>query len=210
MAASEENVNRPAGIVRATLKVIVWVYPFILAGGLILAGVHFKDFTVLSTATPAGGIQRIVIGPNETYTFNVDIILGSLGNTIGENNTWGIGASNPESTPTSWDIGKFRFWLESNESLHVGFTYSNRTGADRYEEHIGCTPFGMTDITKGGLYGYAITNLNTTSVVDAELNFETSWNHYEKPYFYYGIVALTIAIIYPVIILIKKIVEWLS
>jgi len=200
------------------------VIPFVVAGALIIAGLHFAMFTTETTFPPdsTSGVYQVLLYPNQTYTYNVTIAymefpLGIGPSILYENNSIVVQEYVMEDTFTSWT----RMWLP------IDISFSGKAGADCLINETVERPNGVIEpgpylvelegggagsvgtgfrpeMTQGGTARLVLKNPGSMDA-NISLSWNTEWHFYDKPYFYYGIAALAIGLLYPAAFLIKQV-----
>lgn len=218
---------------------IVKVYPLILVGILIFAGLHFANFTVIvkseGVETTPGTLFSIRSG--EAFQFNITIVFGEgMRERRVEDNALYEARAPPINTLTLWEKGAFSFELEGNGTYDIQITVYSPVGADTVDgmrvwiinvTQINATQIlvykptrtvtyreafvnwqgrvlglGRTEITQAGTYTFETKNLGTQEI-SGLLSVHLLWELLYKPYFIFGIAATSLALIYPVLFLLK-------
>ncbi len=189
---------------------------FALSGLLILVSLFFLNLSVPSSAGPYQAIdlqRQIPIQPNRSLEFNMTISVYLNTYEIGMfGNNSHFGRNPPYPTLTSWDEGRLCFRLEqTNQTDDVGFAivfYPSSENGNmvrlasigneyRFQGYI---ELSSAETSLTGTYIIAIANGNSTEISPV-LHVHLEWVTYEKPYFYYGIAGLVIALLSPVMAL---------
>lgn len=204
-------------------RIVYAIYPFILVGALIFVGAFFLNFIAEHVESPVGYENAITINPNQTYIHNVTISYEVHGPSRGYGTRWENGSIVIEEPPftntlTSWQRAWLLFMVELNESRDVtAYINSSIVGPDGIIERWGTMSLaagagigpGSPEVTQGGTYRLSLQNKGLEEI-QLILSWHLDWYFYQKPYFYYGIAAIGIALVYPGIFLIKEFGPWKS
>jgi hypothetical protein len=221
----EESIYQPNRWHRAG-RIVYAIIPFIVAGALIIASLHFFVFATESSGVGIQGGDVIYIHPNQTYTYNVTISYmvfppNDGGGTYYENGSIVVEMGVTHDTLTDWT----RVWLPISIILNSQFsdirisqTLERPNGvflqgpsyAPYYGEIASSNETGSTgtafnpEMTEGGTERVIIENVGS---VDA--NVSVSWkvdtHLFNRPYYEYGFMALGIGLLYPVAFVIKEV-----
>jgi hypothetical protein len=213
MSRTEKTAFSSTGKWRKLGRAVYAVVPFVVVGMLIVFSGHLIVFTMEDTFVPYEGEDVVAMLPSQTYGYNVTISYvefppNQAPGTLRENGSIVAQFYPIRDTVTSWT----RMWLPI--SIRVNETaYLNRSLAGPQEVledwsiiHIAHgTTLGIVDpeVSQGGTYRLL---LQTMGSVDVQLRI--SWravvHYYKKPYFYYGVLGLVVALLYPSMFLIRQ------
>lgn len=218
MSQTEEEWFPHANKWRRVGRIVYAVIPFVVAGALIIASIHFAMFTTdtESLGSSAGG-DVIMIHPGQTYTYNVTISYMKFPPNTGpsileENGSVLVQSYIIHDTITSWT----RVWLpidiylngnvgadcRINQTLELpnGVIEPGPYLVDLEGGGTGFTP----EVTQGGTVRLAMENLGSVDA-NVSISWKTDFHFFDKPYFNYGIAALVIGLLYPAAFLTKQV-----
>jgi len=212
MSGVEEHPTVPSRKESKIMLGFVNVYLLVLIGALIVASLYFVNFTVASTAYGTEGPRTVfLIHQGQTFEYNYTIVYlynqGIEVHTV-ENNLLYHERTPPVSTLTMWEVGRFWFDLESNETYDIFINLHRPDGIvipSRLTQLAAGLPvldLGDTDITQAGTYRLEIQNIGSQDL-RASFRVHEEWQLFKKPYFYYGITGILVATFYPALILFK-------
>jgi hypothetical protein len=203
-------------------RIVYAAIPFVVAGALIIASIHFATFTTdTESLGSSSGVDEIMLPPNQTYMYNVTIAymefpIGIGPGILNENNSIVVQEYVIKDTLTSWT----RVWLPIDISLNgkvgadclINETIERPNGvieAGPYSANVegGTGSIGtgfIPEMTQGGTVRLALENLGSADA-NLSVNWETDFHLFDKPYFYYGIIGLAIGLLYPAAFLIKQV-----
>lgn len=190
-------------------QVIAEVYLLILVGGIILASLYFVNFTISEFSGSAGyGGEVVSIQPNQTFRLNVTIVFkrGNSFGILGRNGSFTVDTYPLAKTLTYWDNGVLSLPVKPGEYSEMGITIYGPDGTiDPYgvtRLANGLTVTYQAEVTQEGTYSLWIKNVGLEDI-HPSVGWEITWYHFDKPYFYYGVVGLILALFYPVLVLIR-------
>lgn len=196
------------------MQVVTGIYILILLGAVVLAGLFFVNFNLSVFGGPSassGGNMPFVVQPNENFTYKMTAVFKSEGNFwrvgILENGTHYYDLVKPCTTLTSSCTQRVWASLESNESFY-GWTYTYYPdGRNETYQHDGAVGMGLipNQNTQAGTYTIGIKNTGSQET-HATIKLQFTEEVFEKPYFYYGIAAFVIALVGPILFIVKRIV----
>ncbi|MEM3700228.1 MAG: hypothetical protein QXL57_05115 [Candidatus Bathyarchaeia archaeon] len=105
-------------------------------------------------------------------------------------------------TLTKWEIVRFTLWFEVNESLDAWFASYDLQGNVMENFQFHSAPgvyYPLTEyieVAQAGTYKFELKNCNTQDT-HVFLHIYIEETVFEKPYFYYGVLGITIAVLYP-------------
>ncbi|MEM3788575.1 MAG: hypothetical protein QXN95_01740 [Candidatus Bathyarchaeia archaeon] len=189
---------------------ILTVYPLVMAGALIDTGVRFINYVECMGPFEETGINcPIALNSSQTFTFHLCIYevppyIGTLH--FKENNTYCVLNRFSPKTLTEWEIIRFGLLFKTNETINMWFTSYDPKGNIVNDYNFSLDPgiyWGPPpyEISQPGAYTFKIKNCNTEDkYVTVDILIEEFV--FKKPYFYYGILAITIAVLYPTLLLV--------
>jgi len=197
-------------------RTVFAVYPFVLVVALILVGAFFLNFTTEQTWSDLGYENVITLHPNQTIIHNVTMSYEVHEPNRGYGSRMENGSIVIEEPPftntlTWWKRAWLPFTIELNDTGDIRAEL-NRTlvGPQGIIEPEGHMYFGTNEVftiadpevTQGGTYRLSLQNMGSEDI-HPKLSWQLKWHYYEKPYFYYGIAGLLIALVYPAMLLIR-------
>jgi len=206
--SQQANVSKKSKIV----PFIISTYPLVMVGALIAVGVHFVNYTASwSTGNVTEIEYPIVINASQTFTFHLSIAeippyTGSC--FFEENNTFCDLRKFSKPTLNRWEIVRVKLWFEKNETIDIWFTSYNTKGNVIQNVTFQEAPRtymvrGPYELSQPETYTFEMKNNYNTQSIHFLLHIYIDEWIFEKPYFYYGILELIIAIIYPLLFLTK-------
>ena len=201
-------------------RIVYASYPFVLVGALIFAGAFSLNFTTESTQTHDWYDSVIALDPEETYVHNVTISyepMSGYGSGV-ENGSIAMEEPPLANTLTNWKRAWLPFFFELNETIGteavINRSLVGPEGVIESWAEVGIVAGGGGDmvkpeVTQGGTYRFSLQNMGSQAI-HLRFTWELEWHYYEKPYFYYGVTALAIALVYPAMFLIKNFGPWKS
>ena len=212
--SNEPNAPHEAGSNRLSrlMQVVAGVYVLILVGAIILAGMFFINFSI-SKGTPmaAGGYEHVVLEPNANFTYKMAVVFKTGGNDwrvgVPEGDTEYYDFPPPTRTLTAWRTISIWADLDSNETFNAWTYVFYPDGHNETYQHL-AVGTGLIDYQNAQAGTYTIKIWNTGSQeINALIRKHFSVEVFEKPYFYYGVYALVIALVAPVVFIIKRVVS---
>jgi len=195
---------------RAALNILTKVAVIVLIVALIASSLFFVGFVQYAGGTGSeGGGVYVAIAPNQIFEYNLTFefkeegpIIHQVGNPYYEERRPLV------KTITEWEIGSFGFVFDFNVTYHTIMRLYDPTGEiiREWEEFgVPCKMgFHAGEITQPGTYRLQIKNIGSEPLT-GQIDPLVDWDRFERPYFYWGIVELLIVSIYPILLLIRRI-----
>lgn len=186
---------------------------FIFSSLLVLVSLFLVNFSVPSLEGPRQTETRrqILLQPNQYFEFSITITYTIWASRYGtfDNNTFYFDKDPLYPTLTSWDTGRLWFGLEqtnqTNDALFILLYPCSKNESMRrldYRQYMfqGYTELFRTEVSQTGTYTFTIANSNSTEI-NPILHVHLEWETFEKPYIYFGIAGLVMALLTPVMAL---------
>jgi len=189
-------------------SIVLAIYVFVLIGALLVATVHFINFTA-SPDPPSitSDYHRPILVPvNETRV--TKFVIYYMDNTIHrfDNDTMDVDVAPLFKSETAWNGISFYVGLDSEQSMYAWTTTTYPDGRQETYQIIGSVGTGLIfaknyNATPGN---YSVEIRNVASIdLNGTFHMNLVEQNFEKPYFYYGwtglyisIAGLIIAIVY--------------
>jgi hypothetical protein len=201
-----------------------------LAIGLMFSGQYFVNYTTSTTYASSWGPEQLVVHPNQNYTFYLAIDRRPLASYLhpnesnwivdqyefSNNNTyWYEDPALARKAPTWWRAISVSLSINASENMYCygAFLWNESGGTVANPQYYyveidapNSYQFHVNDVTEPCLYGFAVTDLNSSVDMNGTMEFQVEWNLFEKPYFYYGqaeliaaAIGIVIASLYPIL-----------
>jgi ABC-type glycerol-3-phosphate transport system permease component len=188
-------------------NIVLAIYVFVLIGALLVASVHFINFTASDPPyITIEGHRPILVPVNETRVSK--FVIYYMDNTIHrfDNDTYALAVTPLLKSQTDWNSITFYVGLDSEESMFAWTTTTYPDGQKDTYQIIGSVGSGVImannyNATPGN---YSVEIRNVASIdLNGTFHINLAEQFFEKPYFYYGwtglyisIAGLIIAIVY--------------
>lgn len=208
MSGVEEHPAMPYHKQSETMLGVVNFYSLILASILVAASLFFVNFTVLTSGYEAStsGIAVLIL-PGQTFEFNVTIVYseGIEVHVVGNSSVYRE-RKPPVSSFVAWETGRLWFVLESNGAYDTYIVVYSPDGTVK-TAGFGTGQWGGSalvpaEISRAGSYMAEIRNVGSEDL-HGLFRADEEWQSFERPYFYYGIVGLLFALVYPLLITVR-------
>jgi ABC-type glycerol-3-phosphate transport system permease component len=181
-------------------SIVLAIYVFVLTGALLVASVHFINFTTSNggSETIKGDIP-ILVPANETRIVQI-MLTDAVHGSSRDNDTWIYGVDPLFKKDTAWNGILFYMDLETRNwsqtiSFGISATYPDgHNDTYSYEGVIsGSVVLSSAFNATLGLYSVEVRNVGRTDL-NGSLKANLVEQIFEKPYFYYGWMGLYISI----------------
>ncbi|MCW4020065.1 MAG: winged helix-turn-helix domain-containing protein [Candidatus Bathyarchaeota archaeon] len=192
-------------------KTVTAVCIMLLVFALIPASLYFYQYVVFTNGWAA--ISHVLIPANQSFSYNITIVYVESGPTAyrSEEHSVYIKKLRPLETPTAWEDDYAIFDLEINSpSFFDVRTYDSdgkmvEHATVDYQVRMNTTRRMKIKINSPGTYRFESNNTRSKQTPCATLSAGMRREGFEKPYYYYGIAGLGIAIICPSFMLVFRI-----
>lgn len=189
------------------LRVLSVVYVFVLSGFVVFAGLFFVNFVVSDgVQMRITGHEPFVLEPDENFTYRMAVVYPS-----GSGWVWRVGVlegdihyydlPRPTSGSTIWRVVTISAELRANKSFTAWTYVYYPDGHNETYQHEGAIGTVLIDTqdTQAGTYTIEIRNVGLQEM-NAAIEHDFEAEVFEKPYFYYGVDALVVAVVGPVLL----------
>ncbi|MEM3770391.1 MAG: hypothetical protein QXG76_04315 [Candidatus Bathyarchaeia archaeon] len=199
---------------------IVWfiliVYPLVMTCALIDVGLRCINYVERTGPFEKTEFNYpMTLNGSQTFTFHLSIRepppYGAL--FFEENYTFCNMRKISKPTLTRWEIIQFYLWFTTNETFDVWFISYDNHGNVVSNYTFSLWPGALLsaappyEVSEPETYTFEIKNCDTQDK-HANLHIRIEDLVFEKPYFYYGILAIIVAVFYPTLLLIFILVQF--